>query len=135
MVPELSTQPMPDTGWRPDGTGICSIGDCGGDIQAGDSYSVRYVRPGKSGSLITVTFYPVEYDELPGEFVVQRQVEFLTCEDPADPGGTETWSDVTYDDVSVLVLDTAAEAEQEAREFAEQALGHGWTHRWNGEPS
>jgi hypothetical protein len=120
--------------WHPDGNGVGSMGDIGGDIQAGDSYSVCYVLSGKPGSLITVTFYPVEYDELPGEFVVQRQVEFLVCEDPSDPGGTETWSDCAYDDVSDTVMDTAAEAEAEAREFAETALGRGWTHCWDGEP-
>lgn len=126
---------MNDSEWRADGTGVVSNGDCGGDIQAGDSYSVRYIRPDKPGSLITVTFYPVEYDELPGELAVQRQVEFMVCEDPSDPGGTEIWSDCLYDDVSYKVIDTAAEAEQDAREFAVTALGDGSDHGWNGEPS
>ena len=125
---------IPDSQWRPDGTGVDSYGDCGGDIQRGDSYSVRFVRPDLPGSLITETYYAVEYDECPGEYVVQRQVEFMVCEDPADPGGTEIWSEVTYDDVSYLVKDTEAEAEQEAREFADAALGHGDTHGWDGQP-
>lgn len=123
---------IPDSQWRADGDGVGSSGDCGGDIQWGDSYSVRYVRPDMPGSLITVTFYAVEYDENPGEFGVQRQVEFMVCEDPADPGGTEIWSEVTYDDVNDLVIDTADEAEREAREFALMALELGYQHKWNG---
>jgi hypothetical protein len=124
---------LPDAQWRPDGTGVTSGGDCGGDAEAGeDFYSVGYVRPDRPRSLITVTFYPVEYDELPGEFVVQRQVEWLVCEDPADPGGTEVWSDGEHDDVSGTVWDTAAEAEREAQEFAADALERGWTHAWDG---
>lgn len=128
------TEALPDGQWRPDDTGVDSNGDCGGDIQRGDSYSVRYVRPDMPGSLITETYYATEYDSLPGEFGVQRQVEFMVCEDPADPGGTEIWSEVTYDDVSYLVIDTEAEAEREAREFAEAALDRGWTHGWDGLP-
>ena len=125
---------IPDSQWRADATGVDSNGDCGGDIQRGDSYSVRYIRPDLPGSLITVAFYAVEYAELPGEFVVQRQVEFMVCDDPADPGGTEVWSEVTYDDVTYVVIGTEAEAEQEAREFAAEALDRGWTHAWDGQP-
>ena len=49
--------------------------------------------------MVTVTFYPMEYDERPGEFVVQRETEFLTCTDPSDPGGTEIWSEDNIDDL------------------------------------
>lgn len=58
-------------GWQPDGTGVVSNGDCGGDIQRGESYSVRFVHPDLYGSLVTITYYAVEYDECPGEFAVQ----------------------------------------------------------------
>ena len=123
-----------DSQWRPDDTGVTDGGDVGGDIQAGDSWSVRYIRPDMPGSLITETYYPVTWPECPGEYTVERQVEFMVCEDPADPGGTEIWSEATYDTVSYLVMDTAEEAGQEAREFAENALDRGWTHRWDGLP-
>lgn len=119
---------IPDSQWRHDGKGVLSNADCGGDIQAGESFSVRYVRPGRRAT-ITVSFYPVEYDELPGEFIVQRQVEWYL----GGPDGDEIWSDVDYDDVS-LVMDTAAEAEQEARDFANGALTLGDTHGWDGQP-
>jgi hypothetical protein len=125
---------LPDSEWRSDDTGVQPNGDCGGDIQHGNSCSVRYVRPDMPRSLITVSFYAVEYDECPGEFVVQRQVEWLVCEDPADPGGTEVWSDYEYDDVSATVMGSAAEAEREARELADDALSRGWTHGWDDQP-
>lgn len=127
-------QALPDSEWRPDADGAGLGPDIGGDIQRGNAYSVRYIRPDMPGSLITVSFYPVEYDSCLGEFVVQRQVEWLVCEDPSDPGGTEIWSDYDYTDVSDVVAGSAGEAEQEAREFADAALGQGWTHRWDGEP-
>jgi hypothetical protein len=125
----------PDDGWQPDGTGVVSAGDIGGDIQAGNSYSLRYVRADMPGSLITVSYYGAEYDECPGEFIVQRQVEWMVCEDPADPGGTEIWSDVAYDDVTEMYLDTAGEADAEARQCVEEdaADGSGYF-GWDGQP-
>jgi hypothetical protein len=70
-----------NNGWCPDGTGVRSNGDYGRDIQRGDSYSVRFVRPDMRGSLITVSFYAVEYAKCLGEFAVQRRDE------PARPDG------------------------------------------------
>jgi len=120
--------------WRTDGTGVQPGGDCGGDIQAGDSYSARFVRPDLPGSLMTVTFYPVEYDECPGEFVVQRQLEWMVCGDPRDPGGTEIWSDVAYDDMPSRVMGSRREAGKEARAFARAELERAWTYAWDGQP-
>lgn len=122
--------------WKPDGTGVQSAGDIGGDIQRGETYSVRFVRPDKPGSLYTVTFYAVEYDhQCPGEFVVQEQTEWMVCEDPRDPGGTEIWSDMQTRDISEHVWYTQAEAEKEAREFAEAELRPGSSDiGWDGEP-
>jgi hypothetical protein len=122
--------------WHPDGTGVQPGGDAvGGDIQRGDSYSVRFIRDDMPGSLLTVTFYAVEYGNCPGEFVVQRQIEWLLCSDPADPGGTEIWSDYEYDDISPTVMDTAGQAEQAAREVAAQDLDGGAEDiNWNGQP-
>jgi hypothetical protein len=112
--------------WRPDGTGITDGGDCGGDIQVGETApSVRFVRPDRPRSMITVTYYPVEYGNCPGEFVVQRQVEWLVCEDPADPGGTEVWSDEARDDIGYTVMDSVEEAELVARELANLDLENG----------
>jgi hypothetical protein len=124
----------PDAEWRSDGSGVVSNGDCGGDIQDGESFSVRYIRPDMPGSLITVTFYPVTYEELPGEWQVERQVEWMVCEDPADPGSTEIWSEESRQIVSALVSTVQSEAEREARELAELALYQGSAHGWDGQP-
>lgn len=125
------------TGWQPDGTGVQPNGDCGGDVQDGESFSVRFTNPALPGRLITVAFYPVIYPEWKSrEWGVERLVEWLICTDPTDPGGTEVWSDTAVD----LVNETAfyhrreAEAEAEAREFAEAGLSRAWTYAWNGAP-
>lgn len=124
-----------DGSWQQDGSGVVDGGDIGGDIQAGNSYSIRYVRQDLPGSLITVTFYPVQYDgSEPGEWSIQRQTEWLVCEDPADPGGTEIWSDGDYQDVACVDADSVEVAEWEARDLATAALGDGWTHDWSGLP-
>lgn len=107
--------------WQPDGTGVDSNGDCGGDIQQGDSYSVRFLNPHIPGAIVTVTFYAAEYDDAPGEFIVQRQVEWLLCEDPAEPWDTEIWSDADYDDMGDM-YDAADDAERAAREHAGRSL-------------
>ena len=85
--------------------------------------------------MITVAFYAIEYDSCPGEFVVQRQVEWLVCEDPADPGGTEVWSDYAYDDVSETVMASAEEAERDAQRHAQYVLANPDIYGgWDGQP-
>jgi hypothetical protein len=121
------------TNWGPDGTGVMEDGDdVGGDIQDGKSFSVRYVRPDLPGALITVTYYPVT--QIAGEWGVERQVEFMVCDDPADPGGTEIWSETATDSVIDVVIYSQAAAEQSACEFAEAALDEAWQHGWGGQP-
>ena len=123
------------TGWRPDGTGIQPGGDIGGDIQASDSYSVRFRHPDLPNAVITCTAYAAEdADRNPGEFFLQVETEYLTCTDPSDPGGTETWSDVTYDEEDGRIWDTAGEAEEAARQRAAEELGDADSLEWDGEP-
>lgn len=130
-----SRRRAPQCAWRPDGQGVWPGGDIGGDIQRGASWTVRFVRDDMPGSLITVSFYAVEYPENPGEFDVQRQVEWMVCGDPSDPGGTEVWSETEYDDVSALVIHSAGEAQREAREWAEYVLADtGCYDGWDGQP-
>jgi hypothetical protein len=130
----FSRRAAPAAGWYAEGAAEPG-GWIGGDIQRGDSYDVRFVRDDKPGSMITVSFYAVEYDECPGEFAVQRQVEWLVCEDPADPGGTEIWSDYSYDDISAVVMDAEDEAERDARECADAAVNDDSYFGWDGEPA
>lgn len=84
--------------WRPSG-GVQPGGDVGGDYQVSDAYSVRFIRPDLPGSLITDYWY-VERDERDGSYYVRCQIEFLLCRDPADPGSSELWAGVAYDDDS-----------------------------------
>jgi hypothetical protein len=119
--------------WHPDNHGVTAGGDIGGDIQAGDSYEVRFVRDDMPGSLITVTVYAVYWDEN-REYATQTQIEWMVCGDPADPGGTEIWSDVVYDD-GALVYDKLEQADHAAREAAENELAHGaGAQGWDGQP-
>lgn len=123
-------------GWQPDGTGVQPGGDIGGDIQVGDSYSVRFLNPGLPHALITCTAYPAgESGPDSVDFYVQVEIESLTCDDPADPGGTETWSDVEYhrpDDEAWY--GTVAEAEEAARRTAAHYLEYADYLDWDGEP-
>lgn len=123
----------PVSGWKPDGTGIVSNGDCGGDIQRGDSYSVRYRNPGLPNAVITSTAYAAEYDSNPGDFFVQVQTEWVICNDPEHPGDTETWSDANYDD-EAIIYNTAAEAEEAARQLAAEFPDDAESPEWDGEP-
>jgi hypothetical protein len=83
------------TGWQPTGPPLPG-GDFGGDIQAGDSWDVRFLNPALPGRVITCWIYPVEGPDLPylreGEYGVQIMAEHTICEDVTDPGGTEIWS-------------------------------------------
>ena len=118
--------------WQPDGSGVRMGGDRGGDFQAGDSFSVRYVRPDLPGALITRTVYPV-YGACPGEFAVQIETEWLLCTDPADPGGTEVWSDYAYHDQSGT-YGSAAAARAAASRVATELLQDAGSHDWDGQP-
>lgn len=87
--------------WRRTGE-VFKGGDTGGDMQAGEAWTVVYVHDGQPRSMVTEYFYAavgindVDHD---GPFHVTGQVEYLTCTDITDPGGTETWADYTYTDL------------------------------------
>ena len=118
--------------WRPADTRVLGGGDID-ERQVGESYAVRFVRDDKPGALITVAFCGIE--SAPGKFVVHRQIEWLVCEDPADPGSTEIWSDLVSDEPMDLVFATAVEAEVDAHGTAEDALCFADAYgRWDGEP-
>ena len=132
----LFTRRAPAATWHPYSTDVESGGDTGGDIQVGkDSYSVTFIRDDKRGSLLTVTFYPVAYPEAPREFAVQRQVEWMVCDDPSDSGGTEVWSDVEYTDLEDAWYASAGQAEAAARDSARAVLADGSPYwGWDGDP-
>jgi hypothetical protein len=111
----------PASAWYVDATGVVPDGVQGGDIQIGDSWGLRLRRDDKPGSIIDITYWAFADPENRGEFGVTRQVEWLVCEDPEDPWGTEIWSDSEQSDVNDLVM-RRAEAIAEARKFAEEDL-------------
>lgn len=102
--------------WTPLDTEPMEDGTVGGD-GASWAYSARWARKLENGNtaLITQYFYPVDlrerlsesdlekYNEELGEetqlWEVEGYVEYLICTDPEDPGSTEVWSDIEYDDM------------------------------------
>ena len=128
---------MTMTVWQADDSGVQPCGDVGGDYQATDSYGRRFTRPDVPNAMINVTYYGVACrkpgsEEPNGEYAVEEQVETLVCRDPADPGGTEVWSDTTYRDVNYRVITSQAEADRKARAYAERADMYGCD--WDGRP-
>lgn len=120
--------------WREHDSGVGPGGDCGGDWQVGESVSKRFVRDDLPGSLVTVSIYPIMHSEgdtcvprncTPGQIELEEQIEWLLCDDPSDPGGTETWSDYTYEspladlDGRSLDLPNVAAAEKAALRLLE----------------
>ena len=116
--------------WQPDGTGVTPDSDdtSGGDVRRGDSYIVRYIRPDRPRSAITVTFCAVERQ--PGEFTVQRRVEWLVSE----TGGAVIWSDSDISDVPDSLTGSLDAADQDACELAFGALDEARMHGWDGMP-
>lgn len=108
------------THWRPDGTGLQPGGAVGGDVQATDSFSVRYTRSDRAGAVVTVYFYGIDREH---RYAVETQIETVVCADPRDPGGTEQWSEVTYRVTDGQRFTTPHEAELHARALAEQHTG------------
>ena len=127
-------------GWRPDGSGVTAGADVRKpDIrkpgfQLSEAYSVRFVHSDLPASMIIATFYPVKMRKRDG-FAVERQVEWLVCEDPADPAGTEVWSTYTQDGPYSNVFDSVAEADAAAHLAAETTLGLVQNYSdWDGQP-
>lgn len=118
--------------WLPDETDIGFGGPVGGDVQVGESFSVRYSRADRPYAKITRTAYAVNLGgESKGQFLVRVQTEWLVCSDPADPGATELWSDIAYDDEAES-YETETEAEFAARQVAADLLRDGPSLVWDG---
>jgi len=117
--------------WTADGTGVQPGGDAGGDIQAGQSYSVRYRRADRPWAMITRTAYPARVPDRSGVFVVRVETEWLVSTDPLDPGRTETWSECVHDD-EPDIYPSAADAEKAAVRVATDLLDDGCSQNWDG---
>lgn len=113
------------TRWQRQG-GVSRAGDIGGDFQATEAYGIRYTRPDRPEAVVDVA----AYGETRGDhYVVTTQTEMTLCEDPKDPGGTETWADATYHTAPQRYR-TPADADRAARSAIE---GHRASDiRWDG---
>ena len=116
--------------WQAEAAGVVPGGDTGGDLQAGESFSVRFRRSDRPFAVLTRTACPCQ-DGRRGRFFVQVQTEFLVCAEPFDPGGTEIWSDMSLTDLP-RAYRTASQAETAARDVAEEMLRDASLHVWDG---
>jgi len=72
--------------------GVLPGGDIGGDSQASESFSVRFHHRDHPGVLVTYCYDATTDPDNPTTITVQREIEYLLCTDPTDPGGSELWS-------------------------------------------
>jgi hypothetical protein len=113
------------------GGGVLPGGDVGGDAQLAESFSVRFHHRDRTGAMVTYRYYAaLDLDDLATDSV-ERQTEYLVCTDPADPGGTEVWSDSRYKTVQ-RDLGSVEAATAAARRAAEAHLA--CDEAWSGRP-
>jgi hypothetical protein len=135
---------MNATRWQAQDPAVCAGGDVGGDYQAGEAWSVRLASSQVPGALITVYAFAEacrrhdpDMGDVPadGEYTVQVMIEYLTCTDVTDPGGTETWSDMVYDSAAdTQVYSDGDEADAAARKLAEAYAANPGRFGWRGKP-
>jgi hypothetical protein len=113
------------------GGGVLPGGDVGGDAQLDESFSVRFWHRDHPGALVGYRYYAaIDLDDLT-TIHVERQTELLACTDPADPGGTEVWSDYRYEAVQ-RGFGSVEAATAAARQAAEGHLA--CDEAWSGRP-
>lgn len=126
--------------WRPDGTGVQPGGDIGGDYQVSDAFSVRFVRDDLS--VVVDKYWYVELivdTEVPPapndrRYRVTCLMMYTICTDVRDPGGTETWADLAYDnttDPTIYADYTAAERSAQLLAEVDSRIG-AWRIAWDG---
>jgi hypothetical protein len=115
---------------------VAAGGDVGGDLQATESYSVRFrpVREPADGlhALVTDSWYGEATGETyrDGPFRVACHREYLICSDPSDPGSTEVWADSSFGWLGGMYATTAAaEAAAKARTPADDGADIRWDAR------
>jgi hypothetical protein len=122
MAAWYSVEPLPRVGHDT---------EAGGDIQAGDSWDIRFWRDNRPNAVVTVWVYPVQYDDKPG-YRVQVQTEATICADRNDPGNTEQWADAAFRD-EPAVHGKLRNAERAARDLAGRyAAGREHVIDWDG---
>lgn len=132
------------TEWRQVDPPVANGGDVGGDIQATDSYSVRFqpVQQPAPGLHALVTVYLYGALARPGMqrpscapptgWWVQQMTEYLVYRDPQDPGGSEEWSHYAYYDHPESYPD--AESARKAAEGLARNVTPAICGGWGGQP-
>jgi hypothetical protein len=133
---------MSESIWKDDGHGITEAGDVGGDIQVGRAFSRRFVHSRLAGRHIEVRCYPIKgdgmTDHVPEDVIrLEVQTELMAATDPEDPGGTEVWSDLAYEDALPEAFDldylSVEKAEEAAQRYLKQ-LDPALHFTWDGKP-
>lgn len=114
--------------WREDEVGMLEdAGDVGGDLQAGPSFSRRFIFGPVEGHYMVIEEYAYaeeldvdEDDERHGGFGASEMTMFTICTDLTDVGGSEIAADVSYGGGGYLVHDTVEQATAEAKRLMER---------------
>jgi hypothetical protein len=104
-------------------------GHVGGDDQVGEAFSARWTMTLKPNLVCVVTrTYYAATDQTnarhPACTHLECDTEYLVCTDPADPGGTEVWSDNGYSRVRQVDAAWAGRTETGRTGMARRAAQH-----------
>ena len=118
-------------------------GTPGGDYQVTDSWNVRLYNDALPGAVVDVDYYAErshpQNSEIPAdppEYGVTGMLQYTLCTDRDDPGGTETWADIQYDnEADPLAYGDLHKADQAARFQASRWVRHAAMFmEWDGKP-
>jgi hypothetical protein len=129
--PSPATTADPGPLWVHDqrGGSVLPGGDVGGDAQLDESFSVRFHHRDRPGALVTYRYHAaLDLDDLTTIYM-ERQTEYVVCTDPADPGGSEVWSDYRHATVQRRLGNVQAAAATKRAAKAHLACDEAWSGR------
>lgn len=118
-------------------------GTPGGDYEVSDAWNVRLFNDAMPTAVADVDYYVEqtrdgqgEVPAGPAEYGVAGMISYTVCTDRGDPGSTETWADIRYDnDADPLGYEDIEKADKAARFQAERWIGNAAKFMaWDGEP-
>lgn len=125
--------------WLELGPMINDDGQMGGDTQIGAAPSRRFIHSVLPGRVVDMSAYPIRgdgSDPMPAEDApihVQVQFNYVICRDLSDPGGTEMWADVRYDEPVHGPFRSLKAAERRARAIVVGFVPDPFL--WDGDPA
>jgi hypothetical protein len=116
------------TTWHAIGTEPVRNGVPGGDYEVTDAWNVRLRNDALPNAVVDVDYWVdrlhygnPEVPSEPPEYGITGMIQFTICTGPDDPGGTETWGGIQYDnDADPLGYDDPDKADKAARFQAER---------------